>query len=151
MLFARIKRTDPEKVYVVVKNSYATASLTNGQAVMWDYETDADGVGVTKPSASVVGKSNHIAGIVAETIAAGAYGLVQVYGHHTAILVRTTTAAGCKIAVGTGLRAPLAAAFCLESPPISGTQASVGYCGIAGAAQSLWTSSAIAGFVKSLG
>ena len=36
MLFKRINRADPEKIFIVVKNSYSTASLTNGQAVIWD-------------------------------------------------------------------------------------------------------------------
>ena len=51
MLMNRINRTDPEKVFIVVKNSFSTASLSNGQAVIWDYTADADGVGVTKPTA----------------------------------------------------------------------------------------------------
>lgn len=33
----RGNRSDPEKVFIVAYNSYSTASLTNGQAVMWDY------------------------------------------------------------------------------------------------------------------
>ena len=36
MLLQRINRSDPEKIFIVVKNSYSTASLTNGQAVIWD-------------------------------------------------------------------------------------------------------------------
>ena len=88
MLFQRIKRTDPEKVFIVCSNGYGTASLTNGQAVMWDLG-DADGVSVTKPSA----KPNNFAGIVAETIAAGAYGLIQVYGYHSAVRVDCSTTA----------------------------------------------------------
>jgi hypothetical protein len=36
MLFQRISRTNPEKIFVIVKNSYSTASLTNGQPVIWD-------------------------------------------------------------------------------------------------------------------
>ena len=50
MLFARVNRTNPEKVFIVAYNSYSTASLTDGQAVIWDYATDADGVGTTKPT-----------------------------------------------------------------------------------------------------
>ena len=26
----------PEKLFILAKNSYSTASLTNGQAVIWD-------------------------------------------------------------------------------------------------------------------
>ena len=37
MLMARINRTDPEKVFIVAFNSWSTAALSNGQAVIWDY------------------------------------------------------------------------------------------------------------------
>lgn len=36
MLFQRINRSDPEKVFIIVKNSYSTASVTNGSALCWD-------------------------------------------------------------------------------------------------------------------
>ena len=44
MLFQRVNRTNPEKIFLVAKNSWSTASLTNGQAVIWDYTTDVDGL-----------------------------------------------------------------------------------------------------------
>jgi hypothetical protein len=50
MLFKRISRTDPERIFVVAKNSFSTASFTNGQVVEWDFTTDVDGVGTTRPS-----------------------------------------------------------------------------------------------------
>lgn len=56
-----------------------------GQVVAWDYTTDADGVGVTQPTTALVKLP---AGIVESTsIAAGDYGLVQVYGHNANALV----------------------------------------------------------------
>ena len=51
MLFQRVNRSNPEKIFIVAKNSYSTASLTNGQAVIWDWTTDGDGVGVTLATA----------------------------------------------------------------------------------------------------
>jgi hypothetical protein len=100
MLFQRISQTDPEKVFVIVKNSYDTASLTNGQVAEWDYTTDADGVSVTKPSST----DTHgfgICGVVAETIALDAYGLVQVYGYHGAALVDGSSGLAAGSALGT--------------------------------------------------
>ena len=111
MLLARISRTDPEKVFIVVKNGYTTASLTNGQPVMWDMG-DADGVNVTKPSAAFK-RGAAFAGIVAETIASGSYGLIQVYGHHTAVIVDSSTTAD--IYTGAALFMSVAA-FNLEGP-----------------------------------
>jgi hypothetical protein len=113
MQWQRINRTNPEKIFIVVKNTYSTASLTNGQAVMWDYVTDKDGVGVTKPAAISVSCGFAAAGIVAETIAAGAYGLCQVYGYHSATLCRATTGAAIALSHGTPLSIGLEASFAL--------------------------------------
>jgi hypothetical protein len=89
MLFQRLNRSDPEKVFIVVKNSYSTAAITVGQVVVFDYTTDQDGVGVTQPSAALLDMP---AGIVeTASIAAGEYGLIQVYGHNANALVDGTT------------------------------------------------------------
>jgi hypothetical protein len=70
--------TDPEKIFITVKNTYGTSAITTGQAVVWDLTTDLDGVGVTRCTAALASVP---AGIVASSsIAAGGYGLVQVYG-----------------------------------------------------------------------
>jgi hypothetical protein len=158
MLFKRISRTDPEKIFIVVKNSYSTASLTNGQAVVWDYATDADGVGVTKPTDGT-GRAGHygtaFAGIAAETIAHAAYGLVQVYGYHSAVRVRNWTGANPAIAAGTGLTC-VSAVFCLESYPAAAAATSTltlhnaQWAGFALAAQASWTTKAVAAFIKAL-
>lgn len=157
MLFQRVNRTDPEKVFIVAYNSYSTASMTNGQPAMWDYTTDCDGVGVTKPTAinSHIG-APVIAGVVAETIAAGAYGLIQVYGYHSAVRVRTATTTGTTplkvnaIAKGSPLHAAYASAFCLESFSSASTSFLVRPVGFALAAQASYTTKAIASFIKAL-
>lgn len=89
MIFKRISRSDPERVFIVCSNGYSTASLTNGQPVMWD-TGDADGVSVTICDSTK--KAASFAGVVSETIAAGEYGLVQVYGYHSAVIVTSNTA-----------------------------------------------------------
>jgi hypothetical protein len=99
MFFQRILRDDPEKVFITVKNSYSTAAITVGQAVAWDYTTDADGVGVTQPTTALFKMP---AGIVeSASIAAGDYGLVQVYGHNANALVNGSsgTVAGMALRV----------------------------------------------------
>ena len=155
MLFQRINRSDPEKVFIVVKNSYSTASLTNGQAAMWDYDTDADGVAVTKPAANAVSHGIAIAGIAAETIAAGSYGLVQVYGYHSAVRCRTISTTGngsngfAQIAQGTPLVQAVTAVFCLEGKDISATN-NLHAVGFALTAMTLFTTNAIAAFIKAM-
>jgi hypothetical protein len=157
MLFQRINRTDPEKVFIVAYNSYSTAALSNGQAVMWDYATDANGVSVTKPTAI----NSHIgapvmAGIAAESIAVGSYGLIQVYGYHSSVRMRTATTTGTTplkvnaIAVGSPLHAPFASGFQLESWSSASTSFLVRPVGFALAAQASYTTKAVAAFIKAL-
>ena len=158
MLFARINKSNPEKIFIVAKNSYSTASLSNGQAVVWDFTTDADGVGVTKPTDGT-GRAGHygtaLAGIAAETIVHGEYGLLQVYGYHSAVRVRSWTAGAPAIAAGTALTS-VSAVFALESYPAAAAATSTltlhnaHWVGFALAAQASWTTKAIACFIKAL-
>lgn len=155
MLFQRIKRTDPEKIFVVVKNGYSTASLTNGQWVRWDHDSAVDGVTVTIGSADA-GLS--VAGCVSETIAYNDYGLVQVYGYHSAARVRTMTTTGhtynealLAIAKGSPLAFDITAdVFCAEGINNATGNFNLAPCGFALAAQASFTTKAIAVFVKSL-
>lgn len=151
MLFQRINRTNPEKVFVVAYNSYATAALSNGQAVQWDFATDADGVGVTRPSARATSAGLAAAGIAAEGIAAGAYGLVQVFGYHSAVRVRTVTGGSPAIAAGRPLALNVAGSvFCLESVSTASNAVTVFPCAFALAAQASFTTKAIAAFIKAM-
>src|SRR5574343_135844 len=75
------------------------------------YATDADGVSVSKPAAC---NGVQAAGVAVQTIAAGAYGLVQVYGYHSAVRVRTVTGGSPAVAAGVPL-VMQNAVFCLES------------------------------------
>jgi len=157
MLMNRINRTDPEKVFIVVMNSTATA-MTNGQAVQWDFATDADGVGVIKPTAGT-GRAGHygtaFAGIAAETIAASDFGLLQVYGFHSAVRVRSGTGGKPAIVAGTGLTC-INAVFALESYAAAAAATSTltlhnaHWVGFALAAQASFTTKAIACFIKAL-
>lgn len=150
MLIQRINRTDPEKVFIVGYNSYATAALSNGQAVIWDFATDADGIGVTRPSARATNAGVAVAGIVAEAIASGEYGLIQVYGYHSAVRVRQDTAsAAANVAAGRPLTLNTAGSvFCLEPMLTASTAVLTFPCAIALAAQASWTTKAIACFLK---
>lgn len=159
MLFQRVNRSDPEKVFIVAYNDYSTASLTNGQAVIWDYASSANGVGVTKPTDGT-GRNSHFgvafAGIVAETIASGSYGLIQVYGYHSAVRMHTITGTNPAIVAGTGLTC-VGAEFCLTSyqPNANNTTTTVTchnphWVGFALAAQASFTTKAVAAFIKAL-
>ncbi len=156
MIFQRINRTNPEKIFIVAYNTH-TSAFSNGQAAMWDYTAEADGVSFTKPEASAKATSHYgatFAGIAAESIAVGSYGLIQVYGYHSAVRVRSVTgeaggAAGHALALQS-------AVFCLET--VHGEMAAIStetqiafkMAGFMLASNTLFTTSAIACFVKAL-
>ena len=158
MLFQRVNRTNPEKIFLVAKNSYSTASLTNGQVVIWDWTTDLDGVGVTLATATEnVSQGTDVAGIASETIASGDYGLLQVYGYHSATRVRVMTTTShvyneslAVIAKGTPLVGGITTVFCLEGITPAATAQNLMPCAIALAATTEFTTTAIAVFLKCL-
>jgi hypothetical protein len=151
LLFQRINRTDAEKVFVTVFNTYTTAAMSNGQAVMWDYPTDKDGLGVTRPTARATSAGMAGAGIIAEAIAAGSYGLMQVYGIHSAVRCRTVTGGTPAIVAGRPLVINVAGSvFCLESVSTASTTILTFPMGFSLGATSGFTTAAIAAFIRAL-
>lgn len=151
MRFQRINKSDPEKIFIVVYNSYGTASLTAGQAVTWDYVTDQNGVSVTIPPARAASAGAAIAGVAAETIAAGAYGLLQVYGYNPSVRVRNMTGGAPAMAAGSPLAINSAGSvFCLENWDTGSTNIQVHTCGFAIGYTTKYTTAAVAVFLKCL-
>lgn len=158
MILTRINQNNPERIFIAAYNSYAAASLTNGQCVRWDYTTDKDGVGVERCAGENDGFA--VAGVVAETIAAGAYGLIQIYGYHSAIRVRTMTETGHDfhqnreaVAAGVSLAYDITQdVFCAEG--INEAAVGAGFnlhpFAFALAANAEFTTAAIAGFIKAM-
>ena len=103
MYFKRVLDSDPEKIFIIVCNSWTTAAIQNGYVVQWDFLDAIDGVGVSQPTGLATNLGNACAGVVAEEIAIGAYGLVQVYGYHSAVKARVCSSNDA-IAKGSGLR-----------------------------------------------
>jgi hypothetical protein len=104
-----------------------------------------------------VSAGQDIAGVAAETIAAGDYGLLQVYGYHSAVRVRSMTSTGhvyhqslAAVAKGTPLVGGITAAFVLEGITPAETAQVLHPCGFALAAQASFTTKAIAVFLKCL-
>lgn len=151
MMFGRVNRTGPEKVFIAAYNSYSTASMTNGQAAMWDFPTDADGVGITRPTARATNAGMATAGIVAETIAAGDYGLVQIFGYHSAVRMRTVTGGSPAIVAGRPLVVNVAGSvFCLESVATASTSVLTFPIGFSLGATAGWTTAARAAFIRAM-
>jgi hypothetical protein len=77
MIFSAFQREDDDSLFTVVKN-VAGAALAAGDAVVWDITASVDGVRVSVPASATL---SLFRGIVAEAIADGAYGKVQVGGY----------------------------------------------------------------------
>ena len=92
------------------------------------------------------------AGIVASaSISAGDYGLVQTYGYHSAVRVRSLTIGIPAIAKGRPLVMNAAGSvFCLESVSTASTTILVHPVGFALAANASWTTLAKAAFVRTM-
>ncbi len=147
----RVNRSDPERLFIAVYNTYSTATITNGQAVMWDYPTDADGLGVTRPTARATSAGMAAAGIVAESIVAGGYGLMQVYGYHSAVRMRTVTGGTPAIVAGRPLVINVAGSvFCLESVSTASTVILTFPIGFSLGATAGFTTAARAAFIRAL-
>lgn len=151
MMFGRVNRTGPEKVFISVFNSYSTAALSNGQAVIWDFGTDADGVGVTRPTARATNAGMAAAGVAAEAIAAGDYGLLQIYGYHSAVRMRTVTGGTPAIVAGRPLVINAAGSlFCLESVSTASIAVLTFPIGFSLGATSGFTTAARAAFLRAM-
>lgn len=150
-LAQRVNRSDPEKLFITAFQSYSTAAAANGQAYIWDFGTDKDGLGVTRPTARATNAGIAAAGVAAEAILAGGYGLIQVYGYHSAVRCRTVTGGSPAIVAGRPLVIPVAGAvFCLESISTASTAILTYPCGFAFGTTTGFTTAAIAAFIKSL-
>jgi hypothetical protein len=106
MIFERLNRTDPERVFIVVQANETLAIDDNCQ---WELASASiDGVKVRAPDTD-----NLLAfvGVADAAIASGAYGLVQVYGYRSTsrVLISSTS-----INTGVGL-VPVAGAVHFSS------------------------------------
>jgi hypothetical protein len=89
MLFQRVNRTDAEKVFTIVQN-VSGGSVVAGNVVEYDSGTSADGIRVITPTTAGL---SCFAGVATATIANNAYGLVQIYGYASALVINDVTTA----------------------------------------------------------
>ena len=79
MIFQRLNRSNPERVFVVMRAN--VASIAADDAVQLELTAaSADGVRIIQPTAAQLWS---FVGIVDAAIANGSYGLVQVYGYRS--------------------------------------------------------------------
>lgn len=114
MIFQRLARTDPERIFMVVRNNEG-AQINKDQTVQWEpASASVDGVRVRDMD---TGNLYLFVGIADANIADGDYGLVQIYGYRsTSILFQTNTS------IDTGVvLIPVAAADYMQSTASSTT------------------------------
>ena len=86
MLFQRINRSDPERIFSIFYN-VAGATVTANYPAVWDTAT-SDGVRVTKPATLNL---SCLVGIATNTITDSTYGKVQCYGFRSSAFVTSDT------------------------------------------------------------
>lgn len=105
MIVKRTVKSQPERIFILLKNSEGVTTVA-GDWVRWLSDGVSDlGYGFGEPEAlgdSGVGYAN-IAGVAAQNIADGDYGLIQVWGYHDAAKVQAR--ATIDIAQGMALQA----------------------------------------------
>jgi len=82
MLLARINRTEPERILVIVK---AAEALLEGRPVCYQFDGTNDGKDAYLADAAI--DATRVIGLADEAIASGAYGRVLVYGLKTNAIV----------------------------------------------------------------
>jgi hypothetical protein len=80
MLFQRLSRSDPERVFVVLQNNEGSTIAKDDACQFELASASIDGVKVRQPDTS---NEFAFAGLADAAIAAGDFGLVQVYGYRS--------------------------------------------------------------------
>lgn len=98
MIFQRLSRTDPERVFVVVQNNSGSTMNKDTTAQLDLASASIDGVKVRVPAAS---NEWAFMGIIDANIAANDYGLCQVYGYRsTSLIFQTNTSQDTGVPLG---------------------------------------------------
>lgn len=97
MIFQRLNRSDPERIFIVVQNNEG-AAINKDQTVQWELASASiDGVKVRDMDTA---NDYAFAGIADAAIANGEFGLLQVYGYRSSSIVFQT---GTSVATGVPL------------------------------------------------
>ena len=106
MIFQRLNRTDPERVFMVMRSN---ETMSADDACILETNSDSiDGVRVRQPDTGLL---MAFVGIADAAITSGSYGLIQVYGYRsTSRVFQTNTSIDTGVAL-----VPVAAAAYIQS------------------------------------
>lgn len=114
MIFQRLNRTDPERVFVVMRNNEGATAAKDDACQLELASASIDGTRVRQPD---TGNLYAFIGVTDASTADGAYGLVQVYGYRsTSKVFQTNTSQDTGVAL-----TPVAAVAYLNSVATSTT------------------------------
>jgi hypothetical protein len=103
MIIQRINRTNPEKIFVVVRNDTSSA-FTKGAPITFKFDGTRNGLDVEDCKTGDAAKNHLVAGLADTAIAAAEYGLCQCYGVRTdAVILKCGTATNANAAIGDAL------------------------------------------------
>lgn len=120
-----LNTSDPEKVMIRIKNAESSTAMAVGDLVSASVTAD-DGVSMLLTTTS----GQDVTCVVTEAIAAGKFGLCQVFGYHSAVKVNGTTfniSTGGRVAASTytgrgdGTTVGISIGRALDGSTVSGT------------------------------
>lgn len=88
MIFKRLNRTEPERIFVVMQANEANIAADD-VVCLESTAASVDGVKVIQP-ATALQAAHSVVGVADAAIANGAYGLVQVFGYRSTSRIVTT-------------------------------------------------------------
>ncbi len=114
MIFQRVIRTDPERVFIVFRNNEGATIAKDDACQLELASASIDGVRIRQPD---TGNLYAFVGVADAAISDGSYGLIQVYGYRsTSKVFQTNTSQDTGVAL-----APTAAAAYVQSVATSTT------------------------------
>lgn len=100
MIIQAINRTNPEKVFIVVRNDSGSA-IGKGLPLVFKFDGTRDGLDVEDAKTGAAAKNHLIAGMANKQLAAGSYGLAQCYGvRDDAPILKCGSASDANAAIG---------------------------------------------------
>ena len=125
MIFQRLNRTDPEKVFLVARNSEGSTLNADDMCAWETASASIDGTRVRQPDTSHGGS---ITGVVDAAITDGSYGLVQVYGYRsTSRIFQTNTSQDTGAFLEASLGAAHLSSYASSLTAASNTTVSISY------------------------
>jgi hypothetical protein len=122
MIIQRINRTNPEKVFIIVRNDHSSA-IGKGGLCTFNMDGTRNGLDVVPPGTAGDSHTTLLAGVADTAIGAGAYGLAQCYGIRTDVPMYKHGSASNSNAVVGDIMKVITASNCLTAAAVGAVTA----------------------------